>query len=71
MDTPRWHRDTTLLALATSLDHMLSLDHKPSITSSHRHSPASRKIRGKMPVEVLGGQQAMTVSRETTSSNHS
>jgi len=71
MDTPRWHRDTTLLALATSLDHMLSLEHKPSITASHRHSATPRKIRGKMPVEVLGRQQAMAISLETTPNTHS
>lgn len=68
MDTPHWHRDTTLLALATSLDHMLTLnDRKTDIsnrsklnaTMHSRHSSSTRRVSSKVTLAALDRRQTV------------
>lgn len=68
MDTARWHRDTTLMALATSLDRMLAVDYRPDAKSRSAHNSSSAKILRKTATGVVERQRTGTDSFETARS---
>lgn len=64
MDTARWHRDTTLMALATSLDRMLATDYRLNAKSHSDHNPSLRKIHTQISAGVVERQRTATASLE-------
>lgn len=66
MDTARWHRDTTLMALATSLDRMLATDYRLSTKSHSAHNSSLRKSRSQITTGAIERQRTATASFETS-----
>lgn len=58
MDTDRWHRDTTLMALATSLDRMLAIDYRPKAKSGSGRNPF-QKIRSQIAAGAIERQETV------------
>lgn len=64
MDTARWHRDTTLMALATSLDRMLAIDYRLNAKSRSGHNSSSRKIQSQIATGVTERKRTVAGSFE-------
>jgi hypothetical protein len=64
MNTERWHRDTTLMALATSLDRMLAIDYRVNANSRSGHNSSSRKIQSQIATGVTERKRTVAGSFE-------
>ena len=64
MNTARWHRDTTLMALATSLDRMLTIDYRVNAKSRSGHNSSPRKIHSQIATGVAERKRTVAESFE-------
>jgi hypothetical protein len=67
MNTERWHRNTTLMALATSLDHMLAIDYRLQAKSRFDRN-ALQKIRSQITTGAI--ERKGTVAASLKASRH-
>ena len=66
MDTARWHRDTILMSLATSLDRMLAVDYRMNATNCSGHNSSPRKIHTQIATGVVERQRIVVESCEAS-----
>lgn len=68
MDTSRWHRDTSILALAISADHMLGLDRALASEASSVRTPLRPGLPRYVTLDASRQQRSLAFQQDCASS---